>query len=77
MLRDPTRTGRLTASLGIFVDLEIGLELAIRLEIPGFVGCVFVDNVRAVVLEIAKREEDDIAGYYPDLRGVSAEIGGE
>ena len=49
------------------MDLDIGFELAIGLEITCFVGGVSVDDVGAVVLEISEGEEDNVSGNDPDL----------
>jgi hypothetical protein len=50
-----------------FVDLEVRLELAVRLQITRLVGGVFVDDIRSVVLEVSQRQENDITRNDPDL----------
>lgn len=54
-------------AVGGLVDGEVGLELAVRLEVARLVGRVAVDHVGLVVLELAEREEDDVTGRDPDL----------
>ena len=57
----------LVSALCRLVDLEVRLELPVRLQITRLVGRVLVDDVCALVLELSEREEDDVAGYDPDL----------
>lgn len=56
----------LAETIGL-VDLGVLGQLAVRLERAGLVGRVLEDHVALVVLEVAEREEDDVALVDPDL----------
>ena len=49
------------------MDLEVGFQLSISLEVSSLVGGVSVNDVGSLILEVSEGEEDNIACYYPDL----------
>lgn len=56
------------------VDFSVLWKLAVRLKIPRLVSSVFDDDIGFVVLEIAQREQDNIALVDPNLQFLCKDV---
>ncbi|RVD87599.1 uncharacterized protein DFL_001823 [Arthrobotrys flagrans] len=50
-----------------FVDFRRFWQLSICLQVSGFIGGIFENDIALFVLVIPKREEDNVALVYPNL----------